>query len=217
MKNLNSTIWGKVLITLIITLALLVSIQPKQGVCGDEDEKKAVITVPGTNPPGPGKPVSAPKQERMCKTAVVSMAKGRPAAKYFDDFVVLLPGFYKLLGPKGQALLDKKPKVVIGVPNQSTGKVQWFEGGAIKDDNVRRCLSSKPFRDIFEKFATGKTRPAKQDERAYFYSFISFEIKGKPVTVVQAKAPPGSLRTLLLLYVEDGKITIMDYLKEQKR
>jgi hypothetical protein len=120
-----------------------------------------------------------------------------------------MPGFYNYLEKQGQDLLDKKPEVIIAVPNGSGG-LDKHRGGVLKGSNIKKCFESNVFKEKFKRFKTAIIRPANQAERNYFYAMIAFEIKGKPLTTVEERVSAGKPGILMLVYMEGNKLFMID-------
>ncbi|MCE1246220.1 MAG: hypothetical protein LWY06_06230 [Firmicutes bacterium] len=166
------------------------------------------ITAPN-NYSGPGDPVKGDKEEQICRNVIKKVINGEDVSSYFTDPFIVMPGFFNYLERQGQALLDSKPTVIIAVPN-SKGGLDQYKGGVISSGSNKKCFSSPVFKSKFKRFENAVIRPANADERNYFYALISFEIKGKPLTVAEEKAPAGTPAVHMLMYMENGKIYMIE-------
>ena len=67
-------------------------------------------------------------------------------------------------------------------------------------------LQALAFRGLSDALGRGQSRPATEAERKFWYALIPFEIKGKPVTIIELEG------NVVVVFIKDGTINWMDIL-----
>jgi hypothetical protein len=150
-----------------------------------------------------GGPVHDTGHETFCQEALRSVVNADTSmVNYFGDTLIFGPGFLEAHWG-GQARPGPGKIVVLSAP---AGRVtnQYF-ARTVLDEELSVLLHAAPLRDFFSRFETATARPATSSERDYYYRFISWEILGTPITILE-----NSDMRLLLFSGEKGKLMWMD-------
>jgi hypothetical protein len=149
-----------------------------------------------------GEPVSSLDTEKRVVSLLDSLSKGK-----VEGTVVLSPGLW------GRVKSDAK-LADLGIPlwarTTINGKQLVLEGrGFSPPHGLDAAAKRESFRGVGTWVPNGKTRSANDAERETFYSVISFEIKGEPVTIVS----DGKQR-LLVFIMEDKERGAMLWIED---
>ncbi|MBI5239622.1 MAG: DUF3859 domain-containing protein [Elusimicrobia bacterium] len=153
---------------------------------------------------GPGDPVPDLRAEAAAQAAVAALARPPAAGGPAWQNVICNPTFWK-------RLRDQHPMLAgSGIPVKAIMGGTVMEGRAFlkrKEGALAALCNSGSFRKIMGRFAAGRARTATAQERQLVYALVPFEIKGKPVTVIEASGD--------ILYVEaQGGLLWLDILSD---
>lgn len=151
------------------------------GGAGPAAQGRTLAVVPAADL-GPGESVPDPEADARAKALLAALsAKQAPEARPWE-VAVCLPALWKRLKGRDPALAGQGTSstlVVADVP---------LEGRVFlkKKNETGALLDNQAFQAMMAGFASGSGRPAGPQERALIYALIPFEIKGRPVSVVEA-------------------------------
>lgn len=162
--------------------------RPRGGAAG-----KTVVLAPG-GAEGPGEPVADLQAEADAMAAVKALSQPPGAGGPAWQHVVCNPTLWK-------RLRDLSPTLsTAGVPVKAMTGGMVMEGRAFlqqKEGALAALFGDGDFQKLMGRFASGRARTATAQERELIYALIPFEIKGRPVTVVEAAGD--------VLYIESQK------------
>ncbi|MFH2204137.1 MAG: hypothetical protein ABIJ96_13540 [Elusimicrobiota bacterium] len=140
---------------------------------------KTVVIAP-QEAQGPGAPVAGSQEERQALAVVAELARppGKEPRRWSS--IVCNPSVWKRLKALDAAVAE------LGTPSTAMTAFGKLEARAfLKQKNELAPLYASPgFQRFMASFAEGAARAATQEERKEIYAMIPFEIKGKPVTVI---------------------------------
>ncbi len=133
---------------------------------------------------GPGIPVPSPTAEKDAVSILSGLASSSAKPGKWKS-VVCGPLVWKRLSSKEEGLASRGIKTSFVKPGQAAGpEGRTFSPG--HDD--AEFYKSAAVQQLAKTFAAGKSRSANQKERDAFYAVYPFEIKGQPVTLIDAGA-----------------------------
>lgn len=126
--------------------------------------------------PGPGVPVRSETHEILLNSFFRKISNDSADLSIFSDKLFFGPALLQQFS--NDAIISK-----MGTPINITTSSGKMKSVLFHDAEVSKLFSSKNFLTLLKIFANGKARMANQKERDIYYSLISYEIEGNPVTV----------------------------------
>jgi len=157
-----------------------------------------------------GEPVPDGEQEAKALAMMQSIGTGTADVAILSETLVLGPGAYRtLLGVDKESGRDDIAST--GTPSTSVvssgDKVVSMPMRSYLDVSAREALlQALAFRGLSDALGRGQSRPATEAERKFWYALIPFEIKGKPVTIIELEG------NVVVVFIKDGTINWMDIL-----
>ncbi len=152
-----------------------------------------------------GDPVTGTGHEKRCIKAIVAALSGRNL-RPGSNLVFLGPGFMKAMNADALNFAYGKPMLITG---NVGGRKVVLAGRMFKKEHLKKLFSSSDFRSVLQGIVYGKARPANKEERDLYYSLISWEIEGKPVTLIEK-----GHRRLLVDTHRDGNLFWLDMIDQ---
>ena len=159
-----------------------------------------------------GEPVPDGEQEASVLAMMQSIGAGTADVAILSETLVLGAGAYRtLLGVDKESGRDDIAST--GTPSTSVvssgDKVVSMPMRSYLDVSAREALlQALAFRGLSDARGRGKSRPATEAERQFWYALIPFEIKGQPVTIIELEGH------VVVVFIKDGTINWMDILSE---
>jgi hypothetical protein len=159
----------------------------------------------------PTDPVSAPAVEQMvAETISLAASQDARSVEHLADVLLVGAGMWDVLTGMERACCDDDRLYVVGtqafiVLPADPGR--GWRARAYSGDDRTSLVKLKPFKTIMTAFAKATVRPATVEERRFFGAVHHVDIAGAPLTVLERQRD-----ARLIVYVADGKITIVDAL-----
>lgn len=154
-----------------------------------------------------GDPVPDSGIEARCLAAVKAVAgSADDAESYFGDNLLMGAGFVQaLIGDPTKPGPGKAMPVMV----QLGGREFITIFRLVSDEDLRAFIRSAEAKALFKRLADGDAGPASRAERDSHYTYISWEIEGKPVTVIKRAG-----LSLLMETDPQGKPFMIDMISE---